>query len=561
MTDDAHESPSPATSGRRLSNTAIGAVVALVRVAELYDPAVAHRAVLRARVADRIYRAYSGPRDTVHPDSSVVIATAALADIDLIISQPENPDGSEQPTRSLLSSTLVGRLDGLDDVATALEHYREHWDGTGVPSGVAGRNIVLAARMSALAGALVGTPAAGFVPSWHHGRRRVSRLDGTFLDPLLCSALDHVDLDDITAPPLPASAIQALLEPTPHATPTSDPTATATATTIRSAVALAGRNSDLLNLFASNAQRALDAAEVLILRSTSTQLDPSPVTRVDDGNLPALDPSRLDDLFEFSTQAELRAGVTIARDTTGVGTTVDEVIVPIIVGEETWGALVATRRRDEPPFDDHDRELLTHITNEMAEAIESTTHWAEMERMALRDQLTGLGNRHELYRELDAIFARPPAERIDTALIMCDVDGLKVVNDTLGHHAGDRLLIDAAAALKGAVRDSASTTVCRIGGDEFCMVIDGGALLTAHEISDTIERLFERSAGSGPARSISCGIAFADEKIDSRSSLLRAADENQYETKRARKNGKAIDVLALDSGSQDEPGDRRALRD
>lgn len=93
------------------------------------------------------------------------------------------------------------------------------------------------------------------------------------------------------------------------------------------------------------------------------------------------------------------------------------------------------------------------------------------------------------------------------------------------------------------------------------MVINGGALLTAHDISDTIERLFERSAGSGPARSISCGIAFADDTVDSRSELLRAADENQYQTKRARKNGKSLKMLALPPGSEIEPGDRRAIRD
>ncbi len=548
---------------RGLADAAVGAVVALIRVAELYDPAVAHRAALRALVAERLYAQYvaSGGQDGAdsHEDSSLIIATAALADIDLVVSQPDDPEGSNEPTRPLLAATLVGRLEGLDDVATALEHHRERWDGTGIPSGIAGTQIPLAARMSALADALVGNPTAGFVPSWHHARRRVSRQNGGALDPFLCGLLDHIDLEDLEAPPVPSLTVQNLLEHVPETQLRSH--AIETATTISSAVALAARNPDLLGLFASNALRTLDAAEVLVLRSSSTQLDASPVTRVDDGKHPALSESRLDELYEFSAQAELRAGVTITRDTAGVGDVIDEIITPIIVDSETWGALIATRRRSALSFDDRDVQLLRRISTEIADAIASTTHWAEMERMALRDQLTGLGNRHELYRELDEIFTKPAAERIDTALIMCDVDGLKVVNDTLGHHAGDRLLIDAAAALKGAVRDDARTTVCRIGGDEFCMVINGGALLTAHDISDTIERLFERSAGSGPARSISCGIAFADDTVDSRSELLRAADENQYQTKRARKNGKSLKMLALPPGSEIEPGDRRAIRD
>ena len=201
--------------------------------------------------------------------------------------------------------------------------------------------------------------------------------------------------------------------------------------------------------------------------------------------------------------------------------------------------------------------MLRHIALQISQALADTVRWVEIERMALRDQLTGLGNRHVLYSVLDEIFEREPVDRQDSAVIMCDVDGLKAVNDTEGHEAGDRMLIDAAHALEGAVRDPERTTICRIGGDEFCMVIDGGALLTAHEISDTIERLFERSGGHGPQRSISCGIAFASSEIETRSQLLRAADENQYQTKRARKAARGEPLPAERRGR----GDRRAIRD
>ena len=92
---------------RGLADAAVGAVVALIRVAELYDPAVAHRAALRALVAERLYAQYvaSGGQDGAdsHEDSSLIIATAALADIDLVVSQPDDPEGSngtdEAPSR------------------------------------------------------------------------------------------------------------------------------------------------------------------------------------------------------------------------------------------------------------------------------------------------------------------------------------------------------------------------------------------------------------------------------------------------------------------------------
>lgn len=550
------EHPSP--SARALSDAAIGAVVAFIRVVELYDPAVAHRAAIRALVADLIL-------SEIDPgaDRSELIASAALADIDLVVSRPADPEAAHEPTRSLLSATIVGRVRGLRNVAGAISARRERWDGTGEPGARAGQDIPLGARIIALTDALVGNPAAGFVPSWDHGLRRVRRNRGTSLDPQLCDAVASCDLDTIDTPPIPSATVLDLLERETVAD--SATSGTETATTIRSAVAAAGHTNQLMTLFAETAQRTVSAAEVLIVGLTSTHLEPEPAARATDGQDPPLPLERLDDLREFTMQAELRAGVTLSRPLDGDASDTDdapvhEMIVPIMTNGEAWGIIVATRRIDQPPFDEHELSILRHIAGEAAVAVSSTNHWAEMEHMALRDQLTGLANRHELYRVLDQIFARPPLERVDSALIMCDVDGLKVINDTLGHHAGDRLLIDAAAALRGAIRDPERTTVCRIGGDEFCMVIDGGALLTAHDVSDMIERLFARSAGSGAPRSISCGIAFANDEIDSRSALLRAADENQYQTKRARKAER--DELAAALGDSNvQPHDRRAIRD
>jgi diguanylate cyclase (GGDEF)-like protein len=538
-----------------LSEAAVGAIAALIRVCELYDPAVAHRAALRATIASMLVDKLG-----LQVDRNIAIASSALADIDLVVSRPADPEAAHDPTRSLLGSTIVRRVPGLRAVADAVGHQRERWDGTGSPSGLAGEEIPIAARVVAITDALVANPAAGFIPTWSHALRRVDSLASSELDPALCTAVAALDLDSIVADPIPSSTIVELLEEHPGDGDAFD--GATTATTIRSAVAAAGHANDLLALFAESARRTIGAAEVVVMRLTETQLDPDPVARAVDGHRPALSLDRLDDLREFSTQAELRAGASIERSTSIVESPehLDELIMPIVTGEESWGIIVATRRADTPSFDPHDQSILRHIAAEAAEAVTSTAHWAQMERMALRDQLTGLANRHELYRVLDAIFERPPLERIDCALIMCDVDGLKVVNDTMGHQAGDRLLIDAAAALRGSVRDAERTTICRIGGDEFCLVIDGGGLLTAHDVSDMIERLFARSAGSGPPRSISCGIAFASEDVESRSALLRAADENQYQTKRARKAARA-ELIEQVTAQATTAVERRAIRD
>lgn len=596
MTDSADPSSTPTAPPSGLSDVAIGAVVALIGVAELYDPAAAHRSALRAIVAERIFAELSTPSPQTsdqapvsQSDRQLIVAVAALADVNLPISRPTNPGEPHAPARPMDSALLMGGLGGLenpvglDGVATALRSHCERWDGSGNPTGSSGTLIPLAARISALVGALVGNPGAGLIPSWDQALAEVQRQAGTALDPSLSSLAARLDLTDtvaIVAAQTPSAIVQRRLggssapkttearvdaestAPSSQLAPTeqTSPVST-TAATIRSAVGSAADPSALLGLFAKSALQTARAAEIVVMSSTSTQIDVEPVVVVNDGGEPLPPLSRLDDLFEFSTQAELRAGRTLTRDRSGNGE-LDEVATPIMTGSEAWGVMVASRRVGSPGFERDSGLALRHIASEMADALAKTDHWVEMERMALRDQLTGLGNRHELYRVLDSIFLRPVAERTDTALIMCDVDGLKVVNDSLGHHAGDRLLIDAAEALKGAVRAGDRTTVCRIGGDEFCMVIDGGALLSAYEISDTIERLFERSAGSGLARSISCGIAFADDSVTSRSALLRAADENQYETKRTRKGARSADVSPGDSvATEAESGGRRARRE
>lgn len=280
----------------------------------------------------------------------------------------------------------------------------------------------------------------------------------------------------------------------------------------------------LLGLMLESILVDFDAGAASFLRLSPSGSDLVALARRGSGELAE---SNRGDLLNFDTLSELSAGVVYRKP--------HHVAIPVTHKAAPWGVLSVGRHSDAVPFDGGDLERFAHQAHQASLLLSVGKEWAQIERMATRDQLTGLANRHELNRVIDDIFTRPVSSRQDAAVIMCDVDGLKIVNDTYGHDAGDQLLIDAAAALEAAVREPDRTTLCRIGGDEFCVVIDGGALLTAHEISDTIERLFARSGGSDVDRSISCGLAFADEGIADRSALLKAADENQYEVKRARR--------------------------
>jgi diguanylate cyclase (GGDEF)-like protein len=550
-----------------LTDAARSALIALIRVVELTDPAVAHRSALRALVASRLCHTLGESAG----EATLAIGTAAVADIDLFITRPDPEAAPRTLERSMLSTTLVDRLEGLVSIAHGLRHQDEFWDGSGGPSGLRATEIPFASRIAAATDVVVGNPAAGLLPTWRRTIARTKLQRGARLDPQIVDSLDEIDVESIEIPALASGCVGDLLaEMSPVEPARAESSA---ADDVATAVAAAARVDDLMQLFADISLRSIDAANVSILRMTRTSIEDSPVAEANDGRETIVTPERLADLTEFSTVAELRAGQPVVRSTllhtgeTNVATSTvrmtalglgSEITVPIMLGDEAWGVMSAARRIEDHHLDSTDVDILVDIATKASASLANTLRWEQIEHMALRDQLTGLSNRHVLYTVLDNIFEREPVDRLDCAVIMCDVDGLKAVNDTRGHEAGDRLLIDAAIALRGAVRDPERSTICRIGGDEFCLVIDGGALLTAHEVSDTIERLFERSGGPDVTRSISCGIAFAGEDIHSRSELLRAADENQYETKRTRRaaRGEPIDASPRGRG-----GDRRAIRD
>jgi diguanylate cyclase (GGDEF)-like protein/PAS domain S-box-containing protein len=111
----------------------------------------------------------------------------------------------------------------------------------------------------------------------------------------------------------------------------------------------------------------------------------------------------------------------------------------------------------------------------------------ELQDLADHDPLTGLLNRRRFSRELSARLGAGPGRRSAGAVILIDLDGFKEVNDTLGHEAGDELLVGVARALRSASRDG--DAVARLGGDEFALLIDEA---TAQEAEGVGRRILAR---------------------------------------------------------------------
>ncbi|WP_407688824.1 diguanylate cyclase domain-containing protein [Mycobacterium sp. HUMS_1102779] len=117
--------------------------------------------------------------------------------------------------------------------------------------------------------------------------------------------------------------------------------------------------------------------------------------------------------------------------------------------------------------------------------VENQRLLTEVAREAFRDSLTGLANRARFVQRLNEAIARPPVGDAPIAVLCLDLDNFKLVNDALGHPAGDELLVRVAERLTAAVDESA--TVARLGGDEFAVLIEASveeSQATAHRVLD-----------------------------------------------------------------------------
>ncbi len=177
---------------------------------------------------------------------------------------------------------------------------------------------------------------------------------------------------------------------------------------------------------------------------------------------------------------------------------------------------------------------------------------AEAEReLAHTDELTGLPNRRALLTALDETFD----SGAPVALLLLDLDRFKEVNDTLGHHVGDRLLRLVSERLLDTVPERG--TVARLGGDEFAVLLPGTSADDAAAVSDSLVAVLERSfplAGLQVGIGTSIGVAVAPADAAGAAELLKRADVAMYVAK-GRSGGTAV----YDSAHHQHSTDRLAL--
>ena len=196
-------------------------------------------------------------------------------------------------------------------------------------------------------------------------------------------------------------------------------------------------------------------------------------------------------------------------------------------GAVVWVNLTVASVRGHPPQPDYDIAVLEDVTERKRIEI-------ELHRMAKYDPLSGLPNRNLLKDRLTVALSRSRRLKQPLGFALFDLDRFKEINDTLGHPAGDELLVSLAARLVSLVRDT--DTVARIGGDEFTVIFE--ACQTREQVREAATRLltlFDKPftiSGRELYASGSIGVAVYPSDGDTFDELLKHADIAMYAAKR-----------------------------
>jgi len=227
--------------------------------------------------------------------------------------------------------------------------------------------------------------------------------------------------------------------------------------------------------------------------------------------------------------------------------------VPVRSGSNPFGVLAYYGRGKARPYDGDDVAMLSALIRQGEIAIDSSFLYDEATRLSLTDGLTGLWNRRHLALRIEAELSRAVRFGEPFSVLYCDLDGFKPVNDTIGHQAGDTVLIETARRLTDATREV--DIVARPGGDEFTLLLPKTGLAGALRLADKIrtavgDRPFDLDTGPIWV-TLSVGVAAYPEHGSSGKELLAAADSALY---RAKAGGRDRVEHAQGDGSGGEHG-------
>jgi diguanylate cyclase (GGDEF)-like protein/putative nucleotidyltransferase with HDIG domain len=230
-------------------------------------------------------------------------------------------------------------------------------------------------------------------------------------------------------------------------------------------------------------------------------------------------------------------------------------IAPLVFGDRLIGTLGVYQV--EPDFySDNHRRLVDHVCEQVAAVIHNSMVFEKTQEDSLTDPLTLLPNTRFMFTHLTRELARAERLKAEVALLVMDLDGFKEINDTHGHHVGDRALRQVAEVLKSAIRPY---DICiRYAGDEFIVVLSGCGQEEAERKRLEMQRavdevMFEARPGRRVPLAVSVGAAIFPRDGRTYEELLSTADSRMYRDKTRRKQRGRVRRTAMAKGAGSVP--------
>ena len=215
----------------------------------------------------------------------------------------------------------------------------------------------------------------------------------------------------------------------------------------------------------------------------------------------------------------------------------------IVVDGQAWGELYVTRHIGDEAFSQDAIAYAEVLAAILAAAVSSSIRETTLQELAFHDPLTGLLNRRALDEHGAGLFDLGDDAARDVAVVAIDINDLKLVNDSLGHATGDRVIRAVASALASAFEPLKSSVVARAGGDEFTVLVSGRDV---GMVEQTVNVLCREVSKTASLTGLSAGIAavvLTQTSTVSMSEVFAAADRALYAAKRS---GSRTAVIAAD---------------
>jgi diguanylate cyclase (GGDEF)-like protein len=185
--------------------------------------------------------------------------------------------------------------------------------------------------------------------------------------------------------------------------------------------------------------------------------------------------------------------------------------------------------------------MLLAASSKLGLSVENSLQFEKAQDTASTDFLTGLPNARSICAHLDSELSRSERSGLPLAVLLCDLNGFKTVNDNYGHLVGNKLLVEIAKNFRTVCREY--DLVGRLGGDEFILVLPEFTLATIKELLPRVELAVEAAGQTVCGEKVvtaSVGAAFYPQDGVTAEELLSEADRSMYEAKETHYRGRGL---------------------